>query len=230
MTSEPLGAFDPESGRARLTTEIRRLMEYVVSSSADDGVYADAALVARELADQLAGHVRPDDRPRFRLTYDEVEEGRSFTLASVMPFDMIIGACNPMAPPIDISFQPDRAVGEVTFTPTYEGGPGLVHGAALAAAFDIILTAANVMVDGAGPTVRLAIHYVKPTRIGVPCRFEGWVTEKTTRRTHSLGRLVQDGVVTVEAVGEFVNLNRKELARSLERNGSSGSDSDHGRT
>ena len=89
----------------------------------------------------------------------------------------------------------------MVYGPTYEGAPGVVHGAALAAAFDIVLTAANVMADAAGPTVELSIRYRKPTLVGVECRFESEVTEVTERRTHSRGRLVQDGVVTVEAEG-----------------------------
>ena len=36
-----------------------------------------------------------------------------------------------------------------------------------AAAFDIILTAANVMDDAAGPTVELTVRYRRPTLIGV---------------------------------------------------------------
>ena len=37
------------------------------------------------------------------------------------------------------------------------------------------------------------------------------MTEVTDRRTHSVGRLLQDGVVKVEATGEFVNLSRERI-------------------
>ena len=37
------------------------------------------------------------------------------------------------------------------------------------------------------------------------------MTEVTDRRTHSIGRLIQDGVVKVEATGEFVNLSRERI-------------------
>ena len=81
-----------------------------------------------------------------------------------------------------------------------------MHGAVLAGAFDIMLTAANVIADGAGPTVNLSIRYRKPTLIGQPAVFEAWVTDRTDRRTHSRGRLHPERVVTVEADGEFVNM------------------------
>jgi len=129
-----------------------------------------------------------------------------------MPFDMVVGTCNPLAPPLELWFDPPVARGRVVFTPTYEGAPGCVHGAALAAAFDIVLTAANVLAGAAGPTVELTIRYRKPTLIGVESVFESEVTELTDRRTHSRGRLLQDGIVTVEAVGEFVNMERARIA------------------
>jgi hypothetical protein len=56
-----------------------------------------------------------------------------------------------------------------------------------------MLTAANVIADGAGPTVSLAIRYLKPTLIAEPAVFEAWVTSLDRRRTHSRGQLVQNG-------------------------------------
>ena len=72
-----------------------------------------------------------------------------------------------------------------------------------------MLTAANVIADAAGPTVNLSIRYLKPTLIvEQPALFEAWVTSVDERRTHSRGHLIQNGVVTVEAVGEFVHMER----------------------
>jgi acyl-coenzyme A thioesterase PaaI-like protein len=136
-----------------------------------------------------------------------------------MPFDMVIGSCNPVAPPIAIEFEPPMAIGRVTFPATYEGAPGCVHGAVLAGAFDMILTAANVIANRAGPTVSLTIRYRKPTLVGEPCRFEGWVTSATGRRTASVGRLLQGDVVTVEAEGEFVNMARVDVRKMHRRQG-----------
>ena len=132
-------------------------------------------------------------------------------MAAAMPFDVIIGSCNPVALPLAVEFDPPRAIGRATFTPIYEGAPGCVHGAILAGAFDIMLTAANIIADVAGPTVNLAVRYLKPTLIAQPAVFEAWVTELTDRRTFSQGRLIQAGVVTVEAHGEFVNMDRSRI-------------------
>jgi hypothetical protein len=180
----------------------------------------ETARRAAELADALEAYVpEAGPVPRARFADHTVTAAEADTLAGAMPFDVIIGSCNPVALPVTIEFDPPRAIGHAVFTAAYEGAPGLVHGAALAGTFDIMLTAANVIADGAGPTVNLAVRYRRPTLIGVPCLFESWVTETTERRTHSRGQLVQDGVVTVEATGEFVNMERARIAAMHRRDG-----------
>ena len=191
---------------------MRRLMELTVTSTPAPGAFADARRTDRRPCDELAAAV-PDDgaQPVGRFAEESVGSDDLATLTAAMPFDMVVGTCNPVAPPIEIWFDPPKAFGKVVFAPQYEGAPGCVHGAAIAAAFDIILTAANVVADAAGPTVELSIRYRKPTIVGVDTVFESWVTEVTDRRTFSIGRLLQDGVVKVEATGEFVNMSRDRI-------------------
>jgi acyl-coenzyme A thioesterase PaaI-like protein len=187
-------------------------MAVTITATASPELLADAAGRAAALADELDRHVPvPGPEPMARFTDESVRPDEVDTLAAAMPFDMIIGSCNPVALPLTIEFEPPKAIGHAVFTAPYEGAPGCVHGAALAAAFDIMLTAANVIAGGAGPTVNLSIRYRKPTLITQPARFEAWVTELDDRRTHSRGQLTQGGVVTVEAVGEFVNMERSRI-------------------
>jgi acyl-CoA thioesterase FadM len=187
-------------------------MAATVTAVASPDLLADAARRAAALADELDRHVPARGlEPTARFTDDSVQPEGVDMLAAAMPFDMIIGSCNPVALPLTVEFEPTKAIGHAVFTAPYEGAPGCVHGAALAAAFDIMLTAANVIAGGAGPTVNLSIRYRKPTLITQPARFEAWVTELDDRRTHSRGQLTQGGVVTVEAVGEFVNMERSRI-------------------
>ena len=205
---------------------VRRLMALTVTAAAPPEVMAEAARRARALADELDGHVPAvGAEPTARFADHSVPPEEAHTLAAAMPFDVVIGACNPVALPLTVEFDPPRALGRATFTAPYEGAPGCVHGAVLAGAFDIMLTAANVIVDGAGPTVNLAIRYLKPTLIGEPAHFEAWVTRRTGRRTFSQGRLSQGGVVTVEAQGEFVQLDRSRIGAMHRRDaGAAGAD------
>ena len=199
-------------GREELAAAVRRLMELTVTSAPPPGLLAEAAAAVGAVSDSLEFTVPDDSEPVPRFGGYDVDLEERSSLVDSMPFDMVAGPCNPLAPPIELWFEPPVARGRTVFSPTYEGAPGWVHGAALAAAFDIILTAANVVADAAGPTVELTIRYRRPTLIGVESLFESEVTEVTDRRTFSKGVLRQDGVVTVEAVGQFVNIDRDKIA------------------
>jgi hypothetical protein len=222
-SGEPAGARSKPwsgGGRENLAAAVRRLVTAVVASSAPPEMIADAAEKAWRLAGDLDQYVpAPDDLPTARFADYPVELGQAVSMAAAMPFDMIVGSCNPVAPPMTIEFDPPKAIGTINFTPQYEGAPGCVHGAALAGAFDIILTAANFLAQAAGPTVELTIRYRKPTLISQPAVFEAWVVEQRGRRIHSRGQLIQDGIVTVEAVGEFVDMERSRIASLHQRKG-----------
>ncbi len=207
-------------GREELADAVRRLMALTVTAAAPPEVLAEAARRAGMVADELEPHVpEAGVEPVARFADQSVPSGEVHSLSGAMPFDVVIGSCNPVAVPLTVEFDPPRAIGRATFTPIYEGAPGCVHGAVLAGAFDMVLTAANIIADGAGPTVNLAIRYLKPTLIGQPAVFEAWVTERTDRRTYSQGRLIQGGVVTVEADGEFVNMDRSRIGAMHRRDG-----------
>ena len=208
----PVGRPWSGGGREELAAAVRRLMELTVTSTPAPGAFADATARIDALCEELAAAVPEEGTQpvgRFAAESDGLHDPT--TLTEAMPFDMVVGSCNPLAPPVELWFAPPKAFGRVVFAPQYEGAPGCVHGAAIAAAFDIVLTAANVVADAAGSTVQLTIRYLKPTLIGVETRFESEVTEVTARRTHSVGRLLQDGAVKVEAQGEFVNLSRERI-------------------
>lgn len=195
---------------------VRRLIELTVTNAAPPQVLREVVAQLEHSADQLTEHVPAVPFPRVLLSSDdsgaEVAIGHP-ALERSMPFDLVIGTCNPLALPVRLEFDPPKAYGVATFSAAYQGAPGCVHGAALAATFDIVLTAANAVAGAPGLTVRLNLRYRRPTLLDAEARFEGWVTEQTSTRVHSLGRLVQGGEVTMEAEGEFAPLPR---ARVLE--------------
>jgi Thioesterase superfamily len=165
-----------------------------------------------ELADELEAHLPVDPLPRF-IPPSEDGPPKDVPLGGAMPYDVVVGPFNPVALPVVLDFEPPKALGRGVFDVTYEGAPGCVHGAVLAATFDIILTAANAIVGAVGPTVSLELRYVRPTLTGEEAVFEGWVTEVTERRVFSKGRIVQGGVVTVEAEGVFAVFNQDRVNR-----------------
>jgi acyl-coenzyme A thioesterase PaaI-like protein len=186
---------------AELVDAVRRLIAATVTNRGPaDTVRATAAEV-RGLAERLEAHT-PEPPPPLTVLMADGARGAG-GLVDRMAFDVVIGRYNPLALPLDVSFEPPRAVARGRFTLPYEGPPGCIHGAVIAASFDIVLTAANVIADAAGPTVHLSLRYLRPTLLHDEAVFEAWVDRREGRRTFSVGRLTQNGVVTVQAEGEF---------------------------
>jgi len=204
------GLRDREPQARELADVLRRLIRLSVSAAPSASETARLTSELTVLADELETHLPADPLPRF---IPPAEDGPppDVPLGGAMPYDVVVGPFNPIALPIVLDFDPPKALGRGVFDVTYEGAPGCVHGAVLAATFDIILTAANAIVGSVGPTVSLALRYVRPTLTNQEAVFEGWVTHVTERRIFSKGRIVQGGVVTVEADGAFAIFNQDRV-------------------
>ncbi len=201
---------EPEA--RELADALRRLIRLSVSAAPPPSETARLTTRLTALADELEAHLPEIPLPRF-LPPDEDGPPKDVPLGGAMPYDVVVGPFNPVALPVVLDFEPPKALGRGTFGVTYEGAPGCVHGAVLAATFDIILTAANAIEGSTGPTVSLALRYLRPTLTNEEAVFEGWVTEVTDRRIFSRGRILQGGVVTVEAEGEFAIFNKDGVNR-----------------
>lgn len=134
-------------------------------------------------------------------------------MVDAMPYDVMVGRYNPLAPPLVVEIAPPKAYAKATFTVAYEGAPGWVHGAVIAGAFDMVLTAANHLDAAAGPTTRLDIRYLRPTLLDEEACFEAWIDHRQGRRVVSKGILVQQGTVRVEAEGEFAAVDPRRILR-----------------
>lgn len=218
METEPLPHVERHpglQGRATeahaLADELRRLIRLAVSAAPPPRETEELTAELSALADRLERHVPDQPLPR----YAPAEEGppRDSLVEDSMPFDLTVGRFNPLALPVLLSAEPPKVLGRGVFNVAYEGAPGCVHGGALAATFDIVFSSANSIAGSSGPTVRLSLRYRRPTLINEETLFEGWVTGATERRVFSQGRIIQGGVVTVEAEGEFAIFDRTEVDR-----------------
>ena len=201
---------EPEA--RQLADVLRRLIRLSVSTAPPAAETARLTAQLAALADELETHVPESPIPRF-MAPEPDDRPKEVPLGGAMPYDVIVGPFNPLALPVVLDFEPPKALGRAVFDVGYEGAPGCVHGAILAATFDIILTAANAIAGFTGPTVHLGLTYKRPTLTDEEAVFEGWVTEVTDRRVFSKGRIVQGGIVTVEADGEFAIFNHEAVHR-----------------
>lgn len=195
---------------AALAGEARRLGHLLVTCDlpADEAAELTAAL--RTVNERLGAFVPEGPHPRIWQSEGKVAGGTA-SMMEAMPYDVVVGPYNPLSPPLTIDIRPPRAYATARFGPAHEGAPGWVHGAVIAGAFDIVLTAANHLENAAGPTTRLDIRYRRPTLLDEEAQFEAWVERRSGKRVVSRGQLLQDGVVKVEAEGEFVALDRTRV-------------------
>jgi acyl-coenzyme A thioesterase PaaI-like protein len=212
----PHPAVDGRPAELRaLADAIRDLIDATVTTDAPASVTAGVARRVDELTTVLRAYTPETPYPRFVLTPDDGAE--ETPLADRMPFDAVIGAYNPIALPVDVTVVDGKAIGRARFTTPFEGPPGCVQGGVIAATFDIVLSAANRAAQAAGPTVSLTMRYRRPTLLHRDLTVECEVASTDGRRTRSVGRIVQDGEVTVEAEGVFAVIDPKTITAFLDR-------------
>jgi acyl-coenzyme A thioesterase PaaI-like protein len=209
--NQPGGPFHPSghpriAGRERelrsMADAVRRLVALTVDSDADAATTATAAARLHALADELEPMVK-EHRP---VKHAGATDPTTSHPHDHFPLDVVLGPYNPLALPVEMTWDPPVARGRATFTSPYEGPPNLVHGAIIAASFDQVFNVANIKTGVAGPTAYLHVEYKRPTRLHVPLVFEGWVDRTEGRKSFCHGRIVQDGTVTCEAEGLFIRL------------------------
>jgi acyl-coenzyme A thioesterase PaaI-like protein len=193
---------------ADLAQAVRRL---VAATMLNRGEPAELVACTRELAmlaDRLEAQI-PSPPP----SLTDVEAGGTMvdgaSMSEALAFDVVIGRYSPLALPVEIEFDPPRALGRAVFTAPYEGPPGCVHGAVIAATFDIVLTAANVVGGMPGLTASLSTRFARPILLNEPTTFEATVVRMEGRRIHTRGQAVQRGVVAADSEGVFVHVDRE---------------------
>lgn len=204
----------PSAERAAfvLADAVRHLMDAAVLADTDDATRRAAAGDIHAVAGQLSrGGYRPT------MPWPDEESMRR----GDRPYSPVIGAANPMAPPLKVRVLDDSSVvGECTLRPIHEGPPSAVHGGWVATLLDQLLGHANAAAGVGGFTAELTVRYRRPTPYGVPLTIHARTDSVDGRRVHASGEILVDGVVTAEATGLFIlpSLDRvEELRESLQQ-------------
>jgi len=181
----------------RLTGLIRRLSLASVTHEADPVTTAGLADEVHRIADALEAAGQP-----LQSRYAGSADG-GYDPAGLFVFDCVFGRFNPVALPVRPRWNAPVAEADATFTPLYEGPPGGVHGAVMAACFDQICNVANIGHGVAGFTVDLEVRFRRLTRVSTPVRFTAQVESVEDRRVVTTASAHQDGEVTASATGIF---------------------------
>ncbi|HET7309743.1 MAG TPA: PaaI family thioesterase [Mycobacteriales bacterium] len=199
-----------------LAQAVRQLMQASVLTAVDDETRRDLAAQVDALTKQLAAQSRET------MPWPDPESMRR----GDRPYSPVIGAANPIAPPMTVRTLDDGSVvGEATMRPIHEGPPAVVHGGWVATLLDQLLGHANAAAGVGGFTAELTVRYRRPTPYDVPLTVRARTDKVDGRRVHASGEIVADGVVTAEASGLFLmpsGQRLEEVAREYEARRASG--------
>ena len=101
-------------------------------------------------------------------------------------------------------FDGTDVVADLEFPEHFQGGPGVVHGGAIAAFVDDLLGYVPVVFGSPGVTASLEIHYRRPIPLGVVVEGRAWLSRVDGRKMWAEGTVRTGGVLLVEATALFV--------------------------
>lgn len=199
--------LDRRAAVAELGAELRALADLVTRTEAGADVLRDSARRLREVAPALRERIRDIAEP---ASVDDLMGG-------IRMFNPVIGAGNPIAPPVRIEISEDGAEGWCTLGHAYEGPPMYGHGGVSAMLIDQLLGHAAAVSGHPGVTTELSVRYRRPVPLDVPLRIWGRVVEAEERRVAVVGGITtaaEPDILLVEAEGRFARL-RPDQARRL---------------
>ena len=204
---------DPEAA-ARLAEATRRVIDVVRRSQAAPDSMRDAADALLEIAKRLEADAHPGPFTQRDLVWDgklSMPPERPTDFAEFFPYSPLVGPRNPLAPPIEFEVVDGRLHGHVTYGAAYVGPPRCVHGGIIAASFDELLGAVNLVQEVGGMTGTLTVRYHEPTPIGAPIELLGWVDQIEGRKVITRGEMRHRGRLTAEASGVFIGGSMEKL-------------------
>ena len=206
----PDDLLDRRAAIAELGAELRALADLVTRTEASADVLRDSARRLRDVAPALGEHIRDLAEP---ASVDDLMGG-------VRMFNPVIGAGNPIAPPMRIEIGEDGVEGWCTLGHAYEGPPMYGHGGVSAMLIDQLLGHAAAASGHPGVTTDLSVRYRRPVPLDVPLRVWGRVIDTEGRRVSAVGGITtvaEPDVPLVEAEARFAQLRVDQASRLFSR-------------
>ena len=195
---------------AELAGELRTLADLLTRTEVGADVLRDSTRRLREIAPALRERLRTPAEP---ASVDNLMGG-------VRMFNPVIGAGNPIAPPMRVEMGADGAEGWCTLGQAYEGPPMYGHGGVSAMLIDQLLGHAAAASGHPGVTTDLSVRYRRPVPLDVPLRIWGRVTGTEGRRVSAAGGITtaaEPGFPLVEAEARFARLRPGQARRLFSR-------------
>jgi acyl-coenzyme A thioesterase PaaI-like protein len=194
--------------------ELRRVIAHLRKTKAPAALLQDTQQQLEAIASKLAPYDHHGPHSQGVLDMGEgsfapnVRDPGAF-----FPYSPIIGARNPISPPIDFVVHDDELHAEHIFDAPWCGPPTAVHGGVIALVFDELLGCTNVVNEVGGFTGTLTIIYRKLMPLGEPIRMRGWIDRRDGRKTFTKGTMNFGDQLCAEAEGVFILPNERSLAQ-----------------
>ena len=191
---------------AELGTALRELATNAIGSEVMTDVLRSVTAEARELASILAEQQRRLDEPS---SVDDVHRGQR-------PFNPVVGAGNPVAPPMHVEIIDGIAVGTCTLDWRYEGPFTYAHGGISALLLDTVMGYAAAAAGHPGVTARLEVRYRSTVPLDEPLLVRAELIDVLGVRAAIRGSISLEAApddVVVEAEGRFLALRPEQAAR-----------------
>ena len=197
---------DRRDAIAELGDALRAITSYAIGTEVDDDVIRGVARELGVLADRLGARQRRLDEPP---SVDDLPRGQRL-------FNPIVGAGNPVAPPVRIEYVDGTAVGRCTLDWRYEGPFTYAHGGISALLLDQIMGYAAAATGHPGVTGRLQIRYRDAVPLGRPLRLQARLVDVLGVRAAITGSIALESdpdTPLVEAEGSFLALRAEQATR-----------------
>jgi acyl-coenzyme A thioesterase PaaI-like protein len=219
MTDHPPAEDDAAELRRRVGDGLRAVIDDLLChETPEEGLRESLALLDR-LRRALDGPPAPP--------YNAVSgywTGAAASWGGYMDMTMFGGGVNPLGMPMPVDFGLDDegrpfAQGTVRLGRAYLGGPNMVHGGYVAGLLDHMFGLALHAGPMVAVTATLTVRYLAPTPVGQDLRLRAWFEPAKGRRVVGRATCHHGEVLTAEAEGLFLKVDRVKMA---ERNGGDG--------
>jgi acyl-coenzyme A thioesterase PaaI-like protein len=198
------------AARGRLAAAIRTLVAHAVETDIEVSNAEAAAETIEKLVEELDRHPRRGPKNPEKPEFEDLQLN--------FAYDPVIGLANPIAPPVAVTIDGDKVVhGTANLDRQYEGPPGYVHGAVIAAIFDLLLGLANAVAGNMGMTGTLTVKYRRPTPLKTDLSITARVVRSEGRKAITHGTIYAGDTLTAECEGLFISLTKEMGAEMFPR-------------
>lgn len=178
-----------------LADSVRRLIDISIRTEVDESIVAAAKAKIDSAAAELSTVMTHGS-----FGVRQTDDGQSMAWGNV-----VIGARNPVAPPLVIHHEPDGSVWtDFELGAAYEGPAGHAHGGVCALVLDHVLGATAHKPGRPAVTGTLTIRYLRGTPLG-PLRAEASIDRVEGVKTFAVGNIADAKGITVWAEGVFIH-------------------------